>query len=64
MNKTRKSIKKRFKVTGSGKLVRRTPGYRHMLRTKSTKARRRAGQDKLLPESHAKTLRNAITPGL
>ncbi|MEM7673731.1 MAG: 50S ribosomal protein L35 [Verrucomicrobiota bacterium] len=63
MIKTRKSIAKRFKITGTGKLKRRTPGFRHLLRNKSAKSRRRAGQDKILPESHAQVLRNAITPG-
>ena len=43
MQKTRKSIAKRFKKTGTGKLLRRTPGHRHLLRNKSVKQRRRAG---------------------
>ncbi|MFP4167160.1 MAG: 50S ribosomal protein L35, partial [Opitutales bacterium] len=42
MQKTRKSIAKRFKKTASGQLVRRTPGHRHLLRKKSVKQRRRA----------------------
>ncbi len=48
MRKTRKSIAKRFKKTGTGKLLRRTPGYRHLLRSKSVKRRRRAGSSKLV----------------
>jgi large subunit ribosomal protein L35 len=31
MQKTKKSIAKRFKLTARGKLVRRTPGFRHLL---------------------------------
>src|SRR4030095_7427290 len=30
MQKTKKSIAKRFKLTARGKLVRRTPGFRHL----------------------------------
>ena len=48
MQKTKKSIAKKFKLTGSGKLMRRTPGYRHFLRSKSTSGRRSARQDKAL----------------
>lgn len=45
MIKTRKSIAKKFKVTGSGKVMRRSPGKRHFLRNKSVKQKRRKGQD-------------------
>ena len=58
MRKTRKSIAKRFKKTGTGKLLRRTPGYRHFLRSKSVKRRRRAGNSKLVaPGQHANLIR-------
>ena len=63
MIKTRKSIAKRFKVTGSGKLVRRKPGHRHLLRNKTVKQRRDARKDHVVPESHAKTLRAAMRSG-
>jgi large subunit ribosomal protein L35 len=46
MHKTRKSILKRFKITGSGKVMRRTAGKRHLLRKLSKKQRRRASKDK------------------
>ena len=46
MQKTRKSIAKRFKLTGGGKLMRRTPGRRHMLRNKSVKQKRSSKKDK------------------
>lgn len=45
MIKTRKSIAKKFKVTGSGKVMRRTAGKRHFLRNKSVKQKRRMSQD-------------------
>jgi large subunit ribosomal protein L35 len=48
MQKTKKSIAKRFKLTAKGKLVRRTPGFRHLLGAKSTKQKRRASRDKLV----------------
>ena len=37
MQKTKKSGAKRFKLTARGKLMRRTPGFRHLLSAKSTK---------------------------
>jgi len=46
MRKTRTSIAKRFKVTGSGKIMRRTPGRRHLLRKKSNRQIRSAQKDK------------------
>jgi len=44
--KTKKSVAKRFKLTATGKLMRRTPGFRHLLAAKSTKQKRRASRDK------------------
>lgn len=46
MQKTRKSIAKRFKITGSGKIVRRTPGKRHRNRFMTNKQSRNARKDK------------------
>ena len=42
--KTRKSVSKRFKVTGSGKVLRRRQGKRHLNRRKNSKRLRRLGQ--------------------
>lgn len=36
--KTRKGVAKRFKVTGTGKVLRRTQNMRHLRRRKSKKA--------------------------
>lgn len=36
--KTRKGVKKRFKVTGTGKVLRRSQNMRHLRRRKSKKA--------------------------
>ena len=35
INKTRKAVAKRFKVTGTGKVLRRKQGKRHILQTVS-----------------------------
>ena len=39
--KTRKAVAKRFKITGTGKVLRRHAGKRHLAQTKSPKRRRR-----------------------
>jgi large subunit ribosomal protein L35 len=64
MQKTKKSIAKRFKISGRGKLIRRTPGFRHLLAAKSTKQKRRASRDKLVAAGHAKPLLRALPFGL
>jgi large subunit ribosomal protein L35 len=38
--KTRKAVSKRFKITGSGKVLRRRQGKRHLLQNKSRKRKR------------------------
>lgn len=63
MNKTRKSISKRFKITGTGKLMRRKAGHRHLLRNKTVKQRRSMRKDHEVPESHARILRAAMRSG-
>ena len=64
MQKTKKSVAKRFKLSGTGKLIRRTPGFRHLLASKSTKQKRRATKDKVVAESHAKPLKRCLPFGL
>lgn len=56
-SKTRKSVAKRYKITGSGKIVRRSPGKRHILTKKSRKRKRSLGQDKLVDKSMVKTIK-------
>jgi large subunit ribosomal protein L35 len=41
--KTKKSVAKRFKITGTGKVLRRHAGKRHLLAGKSSRRRRRLG---------------------
>jgi large subunit ribosomal protein L35 len=64
MQKTKKSVSKRFKLSANGKLMRRTPGFRHLLSAKSTKAKRRATKDKIVPAGHARPLRRCLPFGL
>ena len=64
MQKTKKSVAKRFKLSARGKLIRRTPGFRHLLGAKSTKQKRRASRDKLVAPGHAKPLKRALPFGL
>ena len=42
--KTKKSVSKRFKVTATGKILRRKPGLRHLASSKSSKRKRRLGK--------------------
>jgi large subunit ribosomal protein L35 len=42
-NKTRKAVAKRFKITGTGKVLRTRSGKRHLLQGKSPKRRRNLG---------------------
>jgi len=42
--KTRKAVAKRFKVTGTGKVLRRKQGKRHILQKKNRKRKRNLGK--------------------
>jgi large subunit ribosomal protein L35 len=64
MQKTRKSVAKRFKITGSGKLLRRSPGQRHMMSSKSVKQKRRNGKDKLVAPGIGKALMKTLPSGV
>jgi large subunit ribosomal protein L35 len=60
MQKTRKSVAKRFKVTGSGKLVRRKPGHRHLLRNKSQKQLNAMGKDQSVSKGFTEMYKQAM----
>jgi large subunit ribosomal protein L35 len=49
--KTRKSVSKRFKITGTGKVLRRRQGKRHLLQNKSRKRKRSLGKSVLVHET-------------
>ena len=42
--KTKKSVAKRFKITGTGKILRRKAGLRHLASSKSSKRKRKLGK--------------------
>jgi large subunit ribosomal protein L35 len=64
MQKTKKSVAKRFKITAKGKLLHRSPGTRHMASTKSSKQKRRLGKAKVLSRTHTPALLRALPHGL
>ena len=51
--KTKKAIKKRFKVTGTGKLTRCKQGRRHILTKKTSKRKRHLKKQTLVSEAFA-----------
>lgn len=51
--KTRKSASKRFKKTGTGKLIFRSPGTRHLLTSKSRKRKRRLAKANVMTAGDA-----------
>jgi large subunit ribosomal protein L35 len=48
--KTRKAVSKRFKVTATGKVLRRKQGKRHILQNKNRKRKRNLGKVALVAE--------------
>jgi len=52
--KTKKAIASRFKVTGTGKLLRQHPGRRHKLTKKSSLHKRRLAHPALVDEGQLK----------
>jgi len=52
--KTCKAVKARFKVTGTGKLLRSRPGKRHILTKKSSKRKRALGRKLLVDKGQTK----------
>ena len=58
--KTHSGAKKRFKVTGSGKVMKQQSGMRHNLELKSSRRTRRLNQDQVVPEVDAKVIRRML----
>jgi large subunit ribosomal protein L35 len=58
--KTHSGAKKRFKVTGSGKIKKQQAGMRHHLEVKSGKVKRRLNQDQVLAPQDAKTIKKLL----
>jgi large subunit ribosomal protein L35 len=61
--KTNKSVKKRFRVTGTGKLKRNKGNKRHLLSGRSPKRKRQLRQAEVLPTSIAAKYLKAIGEG-
>jgi large subunit ribosomal protein L35 len=51
--KTRKAVAKRFKITGTGKILRRKKGKRHLLQNKSRSRKNRLGKPALVHTANA-----------
>ncbi len=58
--KTNKSVASRFKVTGSGKLLRRRPSRRHKLEKKSSDRKRSLARPGLVDKSLEKTYKQMM----
>jgi len=58
--KTRKAVAKRFKVTGSGKVLRRKQGKRHILQKKSSKRKRSLGKATLVSDADIKNVKENL----
>jgi len=48
MKKTNKAVRKRFKITGTGKILRRSAGRRHLASSKKPKKRRSSRRAQLV----------------
>jgi len=58
--KTHSGAKKRFKVTGTGKLIHKGAGKGHHMEVKSSRRARRISMDTVLPTSEAKKIRRLL----
>ena len=58
--KTHSGAKKRFKVTGSGKLVRNKAYKSHILTKKTTKRKRNLRKDIIMDETNVKNMKKIL----
>lgn len=58
--KTRKAVAKRFKVTGTGKVLRRKQGKRHLLQGKNRKRKRHLGKATLVSDADIKNVKENL----
>ncbi len=58
--KTHSGSKKRFKVTGSGKLMKQQAGMRHNLEGKTSRRTRRLNQDQVLSKNDTKVAKKLL----
>jgi large subunit ribosomal protein L35 len=59
-SKTHKAISKRVKVTGTGKMLRRKQGKRHLLQSKNRKRKRNLGKATLVSEADLPRIRKLM----
>jgi len=59
-NKTPSGAKKRFRVTGSGKIMREKAGKRHLLEHKSSRRTRRLSSDQVVSPADAKNVKKML----
>ena len=58
--KTHSGAKKRFKITGSGKVMKQGAGMRHNLEVKSGKQKRALNQERVLAPQDAKVIKKLL----
>ena len=58
--KTKRAAAKRFKLTGSGKLMRFKANKRHILTKKSTKRKRNLRKDIVLDQTNVKAMKKIL----
>lgn len=58
--KTRQGVAARFKITASGKVLRRAQNMRHLRRKKSKRAIREAKIPKIVPTAYAKKIKQML----
>ncbi|MPV37712.1 50S ribosomal protein L35 [Georgenia subflava] len=58
--KTHSGAKKRFRVTGSGKLMREQANKRHLLEHKPSKRTRRLAQDQVVAPADVKKIKKLL----
>lgn len=58
--KTHRGAAKRFKITGTGKILRNTQGRRHLLESKSPARKRRLEGSRLVSASDSKRVKNML----
>lgn len=59
-NKTHSGAKKRFRVTGSGKIMHERAGKRHLLEHKSSRRTRRLSSDQVVSPADAKNVKKML----
>ncbi|HEV7567763.1 MAG: large subunit ribosomal protein [Microbacteriaceae bacterium] len=58
--KTHSGAKKRFKITGSGKIMKQQSGMRHNLESKSTDRKRRLNQEVVIAPADTKAIKKLL----